>query len=202
MRNTLRHLAIAGVLMAALTATATAAPLGLKTGWPDMTASFVDFKYVTSGDACGAGSEYNLCFNGAPALISSVGLSPDVTDVVPVLIAAAVTPTGTLGQAGGILMIGSYLIGEITDFGYQFGSGNADLELLAHLTGGTLAPSFASIVGIKGTIYGFGGLGSNYVTTDVNADIFVVPEPASIGLLLVGLAALRARCRGSKRQDS
>jgi hypothetical protein len=199
-----RLLVVAAAFTLLVQGRAGATPLNLGEGTPDITANFLDFAFDSEGGLCG-GADNTLCISSDEAWLSSIGLSPEIDGSVPVAytLGANVAADGTL-TPGGTFVMGDYLTGTVTQFGYATEPGVTVLEFIVTLYGGTLWPQFGPRLGVIAALYDWTAFDDYASAGSLQTDNFAVPDVAgSLSLLalgLVGLAATRLRLgKGNRR---
>lgn len=197
----------ASVLMSAV-ATVDAAPV-LTQAFPDM---FVDYNTISYNagtqafTAKGAPITFSLAasqyYNVTNVTLNSYNLTATVDH-------SGQATGGTLSVSGKVSDIGAtsgtLLTGSFVDFGFGTGASGDPFEFVFAVTGGDLASYYGGIGGKIGVILSakstnFTGFASSFNSGSgaTNDTFAVVPEPASMGLLVVAGLFL-ARRRGRNR---
>lgn len=198
------------------------APLNLIKKFPDLTSSLIKVTYNGSGAFAASGSSATFDIDGVapPDHNVSAGGSPskrwelnmNVTPANGALVSGTLNITGTIPALSA--SSGTLLTANLTAFGFPTNGGRI-FEWLFTITGGDLAPQYGGINRTGGIILdavpGNGGVaftGSFTTpfqnTTDSigsgNADTFFVPEPASLGMLLISGFTLTHGRRSARRR--
>lgn len=185
---------------------AAASPLGLTLlDQPDVFSSFLSVSYNAASDEFLAiGTSLSLDDDGVGPAINIANGTFDITATID----GTGTPTaGTLTITGDVLGFGPTLLtADLTAFGFFDSPGGDIFEFLFDVTGGDLAiPQFYGAPG-PGSIAGviMDAMGSNFGGTfDVDfdngffgfgvSDTAMVPEPATLFLVLIAGAFVRRR---------
>lgn len=202
-RPMIRAAALIGVALFATAASAT--PLSLIQGPPDISTGFVSVDYVAGIDLFTAvGEATALDIDGLappdhPISSGSWSISATIDD-------SGNPGPGTLTISGDVLSeSGLLLSGDLVAFGY-LDAGGETFEFLFDVTGGDLEPLFGSRVGVILNAWnsGFGGsFGTNFGNDGFSgfADTFsqVVPEPSAFVLASIGAAMACIRRRRARQ---
>lgn len=212
-------LSIAAVVALAVCSASNAALLNLTQQFPDITAGFIDVDYTYNGSlsegmfnvtgfaiAISNGGPLINVDNGSLAMNSTIGPAGNLIGGVP---GDDLVITGSFDENGDTIYdyTGVLLTGEVNNFGFINGGGDI-FEWTFTVTGGALAiPAWYGAPGGAGGVIldanfpqvgGFTGSFTSDFSTGFagagNADIFYVPEPASL-LLMISAAGLWARRR-------
>lgn len=167
---------------------------------PDITSGFLSTQYDASSDL--------LTVSGFALTLEADGVAPPDEDIISGIFdlsvtvdsTGAITPgVGTLNISGQVSSGGpSLLTGEVAAFGFLDGGGEI-FEFLFDVTGGDLAGSFGPLVGVivDANDSGFAGaFESSFSNSGFGvSDTGMIPEPATVGLLIVGVFATSYRRR-------
>lgn len=172
---------------------------------PDIFSGFIDVVYDAGADQFVANGFALTLDDGSGPAIGITGGTTNITagiDAFGTINGGTVTVNGTIPSLG--FSSGTLLTGDLTQLG--FATNGADLlEFVFDVTGGDAAPLYGNTP--AGIILGFGGFsgsfdadfdntqgtpGTGSATTDIAP---MVPEPATLGLLLFGSAAIIRRRR-------
>ncbi len=165
--------------------------------YPDITAGFLDVGYDATADQLVADG-YALTLDDGGGSVGITGGTANVTagiDASGTLSGGTVTVGGTIASLG--FNSGVLLTGNLTQLG--FATNGADLlEFAFDVTGGDAAGLYGNVP--AGIILAFGGFSGSFdvdfAGTGVGtADIAPIPEPATLGLLLLGSASMIRRRR-------
>ena len=195
-------------LLGTFASPAQAALIGLTPGDPDIFVGKLDLTYdadsnllTVSGDAT---ASYSATDAGGNPVIGLTGVS--------YLLSLVTTDTGGFAGPGSLNIqgsigagpVGTLLAGTIFDFGFDdslSGAGIGAFDFLLNVTGSEPSLGFGSTAGVIVTAFnlplgwGFGDDFASLPQTVLTDNFGVVPEPASIGLLLLGVAGVALRRR-------
>ena len=206
-------LLIGSLVLLGFAATVEAAPLDIiLEDYPDITSGFIDITYDAGTDVFDA-SGFSLAYDDDGSVPSEV-ITGGTFNISATIDADGTLSAGTLAIGGTIPSLGyisgTLLTGTLTSLGF-IPAGGDPLEFLfdVEITGGDLAPEYAGhtcgvILGgtnfpgsfaasFNNLFFDMEGTGQGVSDTGV-----VVPEPATLGLLVFGLMASRLRRRSKQ----
>jgi hypothetical protein len=192
-------------MVAGAATAASAEPLGLAAGAPDLSGSAL-FSYDSATQLFEASGSISGLFDGSSVFGVSGGvynLSATIIDPINQIASGVLEITGAVGSMG--IAPGTRLIrGAITQFGYDnsvtgFGGFDFKFDVLDGALSPMFGPKGGSLIGPAEVLPASWSFGSSFAGATGTTDTFAVPEPTSAFLILAGLGGFLARRRLQSR---